>query len=434
MHALLLRFGMRFADPAREAAFYAGYATRNLWFVRLMLGVGGALFLLFALWDRVIDPIAAERTLLVRALILAPSVWLAALLLGWRPAQRFMEPIMWSAAVISTASIAHICAMMRGGIDIAAGGINLIVLFVCALLPMRLAWYMLFALTTVLAYHVAQEMAAAYRPGMPLFNGLMLATALFLGGVSVAWRERRAREEYVIAAALGESRARVEELLHSMLPAAIVERMQAGERIIADDHAEVSIVFADLVGFTELSRRMPAAGVVRVLNRLFSAFDAACERHHMHKIKTIGDAYMAVGGLVSASSDPASDAADFALEMHALAADISAELDTPLAVRIGLHVGPVVAGVIGTSRPAFDCWGEAVNLASRLESVAHPGDVLLSEGARDALVARYPIEPLPERPLKGIGMTRVFRLTSAAPPPADPADGSVLGDRKTVEI
>jgi class 3 adenylate cyclase len=150
------------------------------------------------------------------------------------------------------------------------------------------------------------------------------------------------------------------------------------------------------------------------LNLLFTEFDQAAERFGMHKIKTIGDAYMAVGGVVSSASAEAAaqGAAEFAFEILRVTRKVSAELRVPLDLRVGLHVGSVVAGVIGTSRPAFDGWGEAVNLASRLESAAGPGSVLISERASRLLKSSYHTEVLEQVTLKGIGATTVFVLRS----------------------
>jgi class 3 adenylate cyclase len=152
--------------------------------------------------------------------------------------------------------------------------------------------------------------------------------------------------------------------------------------------------------------------VVDLLNRLFSEFDRAADKHGMQKIKTIGDAYMAVGGLVDhiPSRHAARCAADFAFDMHRVAAALSLELGVTLRVRVGLHVGPVVAGVIGTSRPAFDCWGDTVNLASRLEHAASPGSVLISESAYRILRDYYRVEIQEDIQLKGIGLAKVYLL------------------------
>lgn len=402
---LLVRLGLRFPDPREEQEFFQGYGTRNLAFVRWMIVLAGGLFLVFILWDRIIDPVGAEITARIRIFFLTPALWATAFLLSFRWARDYIEPILCAISTVATASVCLICTILAGGINVAGGGLILVILFVFSLMPMRLPWYLLFCLGTAIAYHIAQSAAADYAPGMPLINFIMLATAMFTGGVTVMAREKSARAQF-------RAYQRIEELLHSMLPADIVARIQNGETHIADLHGEVSIVFSDLVGFTDMSRRIGASRLVEILNRLFSEFDRAADQYGMHKIKTIGDAYMAVGGVIAAASakSPAACAAEFACSLHEIADRLSKELGEPLRVRVGLHVGPVVAGVIGTSRPAFDCWGEAVNLASRLETASRPGAVLISESARALLRGHYPITEHGEVELKGIGTAKVYLL------------------------
>lgn len=405
VHDLLVRFGLRFPNPAEEESFVAGYVTSHLAFIRAMLFMGGALLIVFILWDRLIDPVGARTTAWIRLGFLAPAVWLTALLLSPRWAPRHIEAAMCGISALATATVCLMCAILDGGINVIAGGLLLVIIFPFALLPMRALWYLLFCALTLASYFLAQSLAVRYLPGMPLINAITLATGLFMGGVALVTRELSARGEF-------RARGRVEELLHSMLPADIVRRIQSGETHIADLHSEVSIVFSDLVGFTELSRRMSAGELVGILNRLFSEFDRAADRYGMHKIKTIGDAYMAVGGVVGESGDraPAICAAEFGCALHGIAERLSHELGIRLQVRVGLHVGPVVAGVIGTSRPVFDCWGEAVNLASRLETAARPGAVLMSERAHQLLRDHFPVEEHEAVQLKGIGEAKVYLL------------------------
>lgn len=409
MHDLLVRFGLRFPDPVEERRFVGDYVTRDLAFVRAMLLLGGGLLVIFILWDRMIDPVGAQITAWIRLFFLAPTVWLAALLLSFPWGARHVEPIMCAVAALSTATICLICALLAGGMNLIGGGLMLVIVFAFSLLPMRVPWYLLFCLLTLGSFAVAQAFARSYLPGIPLINSIMLTTVMFMGGVALLNREWSARSEF-------RALKRIEELLHSMLPADIVRRIQSGETHIADLHSEVSIVFSDLVGFTQLSRRMNAGELVGILNRLFSEFDRAAEQHGMHKIKTIGDAYMAVGGVVGSGGGraPAVCAAEFACAMHGITERLSAELGLQLQVRVGLHVGPVVAGVIGTSRPAFDCWGDAVNLASRLETASRPGVVMMSEAAYQLLRDEFPIEPHDNVQLKGIGEAKVYLLRAAA--------------------
>jgi adenylate cyclase len=201
-------------------------------------------------------------------------------------------------------------------------------------------------------------------------------------------------------------RARSHDLLLNVLPQPIIDRLNAGEKVIADRYDDVTVVFSDLVGFTEISARLPAATLVTSLNGLFSAFDEACTALGVEKIKTIGDAYLAAAGLPGTNADHVHAAADLALAMRAAVGEAGA----PWQVRIGLNRGPVMAGVIGTSKFVYDIWGDAVNVASRLETTSPPGRIQISESAATALRDAFEIEPRGTIELKGKGSTEAYFL------------------------
>jgi class 3 adenylate cyclase len=205
---------------------------------------------------------------------------------------------------------------------------------------------------------------------------------------------------------LETERARSQSLLLNVLPQPIIDRLNAGEQLIADRYDDVAVVFSDFVGFTGISSRLPVADLVSSLNGLFSAFDASCAALGVEKIKTIGDAYMAAAGLPGSAGDHVHAAADLALAMRAAVR----EAGEPWQVRIGLHVGPVVAGVIGTSKFVYDLWGNAVNVASRLETTAPPDTIQMSEAVATALGDAFEVEPHEPIELKGKGSTKVYFL------------------------
>jgi len=198
---------------------------------------------------------------------------------------------------------------------------------------------------------------------------------------------------------LEAERARSHDLLLNVLPASIVARLDAGETRIADGHDEVAVLMADLVGFTEKAGGLAPAQLVDELNSLFVEFDEACSRRGVEKIKTIGDAYMAVAGLDGGSDRSIAAAADLALDMLATVAASTRGWQ----MRVGLHAGPVVAGIIGSRKFAFDVWGDTVNLASRLESTALPGRLHVSKVVADALSGDFVLEPRGNIELKGKG-------------------------------
>jgi len=178
-----------------------------------------------------------------------------------------------------------------------------------------------------------------------------------------------------LEAELERERARSERLLLNVLPGPIAERLKAGESPIADEFSEATILFADLVGFTELSQRMPPGQLVELLDELFSAFDAIATSHGVEKIKTIGDAYMAVAGLPIPRHDHAAAIAEVALEVFASLEAFNRRRGLGLKMRIGINSGPVIAGVMGKHKFAYDLWGDAVNTASRMESHGVPGRI-----------------------------------------------------------
>lgn len=160
---------------------------------------------------------------------------------------------------------------------------------------------------------------------------------------------------------------RSEKLLLNILPKPIAERLKEGEETIADGFADVTILFADIVDFTGLSARTTPQELVMLLNKVFSAFDRLAQKHGLEKIKTIGDAYMVVGGLPEPRPNHAGAVAEMALDMHSETERLGKELGVPLGLRIGINSGQVVAGVIGEQKFAYDLWGDSVNLASRME-------------------------------------------------------------------
>jgi len=203
---------------------------------------------------------------------------------------------------------------------------------------------------------------------------------------------------------LEAERARSRELLLNVLPERIVGRLEAGEGRIADRHDAVTVLFSDFVGFTGIAARLEPRVLIDELNDLFSGFDAVCERFGVEKVKTIGDAYLVVGGLSGAGDRRASvaAAADTALGMLAFV-EGRAPGAAAWRLRIGIHTGSLVAGVVGTSRFAYDVWGDTVNVASRLEATSEPGRIHVSEEVARLLEGDFALEPRGLTELKGKG-------------------------------
>lgn len=207
-------------------------------------------------------------------------------------------------------------------------------------------------------------------------------------------------------------RGRSEFLLGNILPESISARLRQDQGVLADSHPEVTVLFSDLVGFTPLSRTKTAPELVSILDRIFSDFDGLCEAHGLEKIKTIGDAYMCAAGLPEACEDHAERAAALALDMVACLERVSKQLEVDLQLRIGLHSGEVVAGVIGQKKFAYDIWGDTVNTASRMESHSLPGRIQVSRATRERLGDRFRVESRGTLEVKGLGLQETFFLLS----------------------
>jgi class 3 adenylate cyclase len=216
----------------------------------------------------------------------------------------------------------------------------------------------------------------------------------------------------VTAVREGERLARENErLLLNILPEPIARRLREGEPLIADRFDDVTLLFADIVEFTSLSSTMAATELVGILNDVFSAFDELVERHGLEKVKTIGDAYMVVGGMSDRSDGHTARVATMALELAGAVGRIEAAARHGIRFRIGIHCGPVIAGVIGTKKFIYDVWGDTVNLASRMESLGVPGRVQVSHAVRERLEGAFTFESRGLVDVKGKGPTPVYFLT-----------------------
>lgn len=222
------------------------------------------------------------------------------------------------------------------------------------------------------------------------------------------WRDR----ERSYLRQLEEEKKKSESLLLNILPDKIIQRMKQGDKVIADRHDDVTVMFADIVGFTKISSDVSAPEVVATLNRLFSAFDILALDLGVEKIKTIGDAYLVAAGLEDGQEDHVRRVADMALAMIDITNQTSAADGKPWRVRIGIHCGTLVAGVIGTHKFVYDIWGDTVNVASRIESYSQPNRILVSQAVLARLDGRYEFEPRGTTFIRGKGNMETFYLNA----------------------
>lgn len=276
----------------------------------------------------------------------------------------------------------------------------------------RHPWLVFGAFVAIVVAMVPLE--SVLQANAPRLDGWVVTLFFAVNIVSVATIVFVAMRSYVrsrdrLAAALAEERDRSDRILRNVLPGPIADRLVAGEHPIADRYDDVGVLFADIVDFTSLSETMSADELVDGLNELLGAFDALADRLGVTKVKTIGDAYLAISGGPGGETDLES-LADFALGLRGVASAHAIGGRPAVQLRVGLDVGPVVAGVIGESRFLWDVYGETVNTASRMESTAPPGSIQVTERVAEVVGTRFLVRPRGIVEIKGMGAVRTSFL------------------------
>jgi adenylate cyclase len=231
--------------------------------------------------------------------------------------------------------------------------------------------------------------------------------------LSVFLYERLRRAEFQARRELEEEQKKSERLLLNILPEAVAHQLKQEHRTIAESFPEATVLFADIVGFTQLSSGIPPYEMVSLLNQIFSTFDLLAERHGLEKIKTIGDSYMVVGGLPIERVGHVEAIADMALDMLTAMTEFNQQLAKPFSIRIGINTGPVVAGVIGVRKFIYDLWGDTVNVASRMESQGLPDQIQVTQAVYERLQDRYRFAVRGAIDVKGKGEMMVYLLQGA---------------------
>ena len=417
--ARMHRLTLRFADAGLETAFAEEQARKAVRPVRIALAclstlIAGFYVLTVHVSHGLVVGIGATN--MHRVTIVALATLAAFYALTYRPAfVKRQQLIMFLAVCAMSAGLTRWSALLPYEVLESRG-------FTIMLMHMFFI-YSVFRLRfpqAVLAGWLGAAIYVGYILGMDLLSSAAAVRHAFIlglascGGMLICYQmDVSARREFTAMRLLGEERERSERLLLNILPASIANRLKTSKAAIADHSEEVTVLFADIVGFTPLSARKTPQALVRMLDGIFSEFDALAEMHGLEKIKTIGDAYMAAAGLPERRADHAPAAARMAQGMLAAVARIAAETGEALALRIGLHSGPVVAGVIGTKKFSYDMWGDTVNTASRMESHGVPGAVHCSDATAALLQNAFALTPRGAVEIEGKGVMHTFLLLPA---------------------
>jgi class 3 adenylate cyclase len=421
------RFSMRFFDPDLEREFLRGYRIDAVPVLRWAILLAAFMALAFMWQDTEIlhDGIRATNIRLYLIVPLCALAWFAIQRAG---AVRWIEVITSAFLLFYSAFTAAIFVVFEPTIygisgAIAEGNFVMIMLAAFTLACLRLGWGLfvgtgIIGIYTYAAWHFGHadftEFALTH-----LSNTIM---AFCLGALTCGMFEKMRRRQFLTLNMLHGEKERYKNLLCTLVPPSIARRIEDGESPIADSHAEIAILFSDFVGFTSLTSRIAPHRLIQLLNDLFSEFDAAAERHGVEKIKTIGDGYMAACGPPMSEAMRTIAVVRFGLEIVSITERISQKHQIPINIRVGVHTGSLIAGVIGKSRFAYDMWGETVNMASRMESTGVPGRVQVSESAFQRLDGLFAVETRENIYIKGASeVTAHLVIDPAAPGPANPA-------------
>ena len=405
---------LRFASDEVEDRFRRQWQDQAVWHTRGVLLLTIYLYGVYALLDWAIFPQLSERFGILRAGVctLTGAVF-AATFHPWFPRLRD-----WLLSLVLVAATAGILAMLSvGQLRVQAlyyPGMVLIILGAHALFRLRFPLLVALSVGILVSYDL-QIFLVGTSHDILLASNFLLVSATLMGLFASYNLERYARIGFWKTALVEEEREHSERLLLNILPAPIASRRKRNPGPLADAFEDASILFADLVGFTELSSNLSPEELVRFLNSVFTEFDQIAREHGIEKIKTIGDAYMAVAGVPIAQPDHVERIADAALAMRSRVEKLDRAAPNggqrkPLALRFGIATGPVVAGVVGDSKFIYDLWGDAVTTASRMESHGQAGWIQVTEGVYERLRDRYAFRPLGTVPIKGKGEMPTYLL------------------------
>jgi class 3 adenylate cyclase len=410
----LERLRLRFRDPALEAAFREDRFRHNIGNIRFAFLAG---IVLWVGWGFLLRPhILAVSDLQIDA-IMRYGVFIPMLVIGlgltytpfFRRIWQSMSVVIASATLL--AYMVYVSRILTLPPEFGYVGIILITAFTYTLLRLRFILVVLITLLGIALYLPYAYTARSLTDVSRVLATLYLVSFGTLGAMAAYRLERFSRQVFLRERQVDQERLRSDALLLNILPQAIVDQLKSSPGVrIAQGFDQVSVIFADAVGSTEQGARSTPEAFAGALDALFRRFDQIADRHGLEKIKTIGDAYMAVAGAPVAMADHATAAVEAALDMVAESVSIRWPNGDPIVVHVGVASGPAVAGVIGDRKFAYDLWGDTVNLASRLEESGEPGHILISESTAQQLADRYEFGPSQMVDLKGKGPTMVHSL------------------------
>jgi class 3 adenylate cyclase len=411
------RFPFAFFPAELESEFQRYYAEQSVAVARLGAILGAGLYIAFLFWDAVVDPTVVPKAAVIRCFISAYFLgcWV---LLGRATLLHRIQIILSLGVSVAAIGVVLIIASMRDGLNVGLSGIVLVMMFNFGFLRLLFWPSLVSGAIAVLAYN-----AACLQAGLPsntlIANNFFLISAFVAGATITFTIERLFRRQFLNEEEIQIERARADALMDNMIPRHIADRLKAGEKIVAESHGEATVLFADIVGFTSLTKKLTPAQLVEMLNEIFSMFDQLTEKHRVEKVKTVGDAYMAASGINGRILNSAEPVADFAIDLVRATREYAERSGYPLVMRVGIATGQVISGVIGIRKISYDLWGETVNLASRMETHSEHASIMVTETTYWRLRNCFELRPRGSVNLKGIGPVEAYVLLGRRNIPAN---------------
>ncbi|MDB5216911.1 MAG: adenylate/guanylate cyclase with and sensor [Myxococcaceae bacterium] len=418
-----------FVDPALEREFAKeDFARAVQKFARFSVTVSLAAFLAYGVHDALVIPEVRTTAWAIRYLFFGPIAALLVIFVFKNKRHTWHQPAMLVFGLAVNVVVIWIGAIAPpSGFFLYTAYAIVFVTVGPFLARMSMKTQVLYTALTLVIYNVFDAFVAHAAPMVHLSLNAALLTLGSVGALAarqldlqgrLAFLQRRIIRDQM--AALDAERSRSETLLLNVLPRRIAERLKKSPGVvIADRFAGATVLFSDIVGFTELSTRLTAEELVKRLDEIFTHFDVLAEQLGLEKIKTIGDAYMVCGGIPITRSDHAEAVCEMAIRMRECVDKLAEEMGGELRVRIGVHTGPVVAGVIGKKKFIYDVWGDTVNTASRMESHGLPNAIQVSDATFELTKTLFEYESRGTIAVKGKGDMQTYLLLRRRPPESE---------------
>ena len=404
-------FTLWFKDHRLEQNFRASHTKKTLQQVRIALILGAIIYSVFSVLDFIVLKQVTNDALIVRFAFAVPA-FIVGLSLSYvdyfRKKLQFLVSVLVFIAGLGVAIISVIYQEATSDLYLAGTLIPIFWAFLFSGLRFVAAYVTCF--TLILAYEIIIYYFSDYSLTAFISYNFFLFSITLIGMFGGYTIERQYRKDFINSRIIDEKRRENEKLLLNILPADIALELKNHPGTIAKRYDNATVLFADLVGFTEFSAGRSPKEVVDILNSIFSSFDELTDKYKLEKIKTVGDAYMVAGGLTNDSNDGLNNIIRFALEAKERLKKYNHESGQAIKIRIGIHSGPVIAGVIGTKKFIYDIWGETVNTASRMETTSLPDNIQISPAIQENIRELFETKERGLIDIKGIGEMQTYWL------------------------